>query len=328
MIVKYKDVVEARERIRQYIYNTPLEKSMHLSNKEHNVYLKLECQQRVKSFKIRGALSKLTSLTEQEKSKGIVTVSSGNHGAAVSYASGLLGIENATIFVPESTPKSKIRKIEYYGGHAKAVGKDYDETHDIAMNYLKEHDVTYVDPCSDREVISGQGTMAMEILEQNPEIDTILVPVGGGGMITGISVAMRKIKPSVKIIGLQTEACPAMIASLQDEKFYEVYPIEQTICDALVGGVGEIPYHMAKQSIDDIWEIKEAMIAKAVPLMINHEKIIAEPSGVIGVAAMLQEIPLENAKNIAIIISGGNIDDGLMLELLNKNDGINRGEMK
>ncbi len=321
MIVEYQDVVEARKRISQYIYKTPLEKSMHLSDGNQNIFLKLENQQRVKSFKIRGALSKLTSLTEEEKSKGVMTVSSGNHGAAVSYASGLLCIENATIFVPETTPKSKISKIEYYGGHARAVGKNYDETHDIAMKYLEENDVTYVDPCSDREVIAGQGTMAMEMLEQNPDIDTILVPVGGGGMITGISVAAKALKPSVKVIGLQTEACPAMIQSMKDDKFYEVFPIDETICDALVGGVGEIPYKMAKESIDDIWEVKEAMIAKATSFLINKEKVIAEPSGTIGVAAILQGLPLKNAKNIGIVISGGNIDQELMLALLNKSAG-------
>lgn len=319
MTVKYEDIIKAKERINQYIYKTPLEKSMYLSDETTNVYLKLECQQkRVKSFKLRGALSKLTSLTEEEKAKGIMAVSSGNHGAAVSYASGLLGINNTTIFVPEITPKSKINKIEYYGAKVKIVGKDYDETHEIAMNYLKENDVTYVDPCSDREVIAGQGTMAFEIFDQNPDIDTILIPIGGGGMITGIGVAAKNIKPSIKVIGLQTEACPAMIQSLKDNKFYDVFPIEETICDALVGGVGEIPYNMAKDYIDDIWEVKEEMIAKAVPFMINNEKVIAEPSGTIGVAAILQDPFLIKGKNVAVVISGGNIDEELMFKLLSE----------
>lgn len=315
----YHDVVKAHERIKDKIYMTPLEKSIYLSNEYANYYLKLECLQTPKSFKLRGALSKMTTLTDEEKKKGVVAVSSGNHGAAVSYASKLLGIDKVLIFVPKVTPKSKIDKIKYYGGQVKIVGDNYDEAHSIGMEYVKNHDMTYIDAYyGDPLVYAGQGTIAIEILEQIPHIDTVMVPIGGGGLITGISVAAKTIKPSIKIIGLQTEACPAMIKSIRDNVFYDEYPSNDSICEALVGGVGELAYNMAQHCIDEIIEVKEAFIEKAVSHMIKKEKIIAEPSSCIGIAALMQDHDRINGKNIALIISGGNIDQDLMVELLNK----------
>ncbi|WP_432663639.1 threonine/serine dehydratase [Wukongibacter baidiensis] len=315
----YNDVVEAYKRIKDKIYMTPLEKSIYLSNENTNYYLKLECLQPPKSFKLRGALSKMTTLTEEEKKKGVVAVSSGNHGAAVSYASKLLGIDKVLIFVPKVTPKSKIDKIKYYGGEVKIIGDNYDETHSIGMDYVKNHDMTYIDPYyGDPLVYAGQGTTALEILIQNPDIDTIMVPIGGGGLITGVSVAAKAIKSSIKIIGLQTEACPAMIKSLEDNVFYDEYPIDESICEALVGGVGELAYQMAKDCIDEIIEVKESFIERAVSHMIKKEKIVAEPSSCISIAALMQEPERFNGKNVALIISGGNIGEDLMVELLNK----------
>ncbi|WP_432408374.1 threonine ammonia-lyase [Wukongibacter sp. M2B1] len=315
----YNDVVEAYKRIKDKIYMTPLEKSIYLSNENTNYYFKLECLQTPKSFKIRGALSKMTTLTVEEKKKGVVAISSGNHGAAVSYAASLLGIDSVLIFVPKVTPQSKIDKIRYYGGVVKIVGDNYDEAHSIGMEYVKNHDMTYIDPYySDSLVYAGQGTTALEILEQNPDIDTIMIPIGGGGLITGISVAAKAIKPSIKIIGLQTEACPAMIRAMEDNIFYSEYPIAKTMCDALVGGVGKLAYEMSKECIDEIIEVKESFIEKAVSHMIRKEKFIAEPSSCIGIAAIMQEPDKIKGKNIALVISGGNIDEGLMVELLNK----------
>ena len=318
-MLNYTDVVEAYKRIKDKIYMTPLEKSIYLSNENKNYYLKLECLQPPKSFKLRGALSKMTTLTEEEKKKGIVAISSGNHGAAVSYASNLLGIENVLIFVPKVTPRSKIDKIKYYGGEVRIVGDNYDEAHHIGMEYVKNNDMTYIDPYyGDPLVYAGQGTAAIEIFMQNPDIDTILVPIGGGGLITGIGVAAKAIKSSVKIIGLQTEACPAMIRSLEENVFYDEYPTKESICEALVGGVGELAYKMAKDCIDEIIEVKESFIEKAVSHIIKKEKIVAEPSSCITIAAIMQGPGRIKGKNDALVISGGNIDEDLMVELLNK----------
>lgn len=317
-MIEFKNIQEAKKRIDKYIYTTPLEKSMYLSKDDTNIYLKLENQQKMKCAKIRGALSKITSLSKEDLEKGIVAISSGNHGAAVSYASNLLGIKNATIYVPETTPKSKVEKIEYYGAKVVKVGKNYDEAHEIGMEKIENSGEIFIDPCSDEVVISGQGTIALEILEQQPDIDTILVPIGGGGIITGISTAAKHINPDIKIIGLQTSACPAMVASLRDEKFYEVYPTEDSICDALVGGVGYIPYKMAHKCTDDIILVDEEDIARAVKFLLTKEKAVVEPAGAIGVGAVIKNPDMFKGKNVAIVITGGNIDETLMSKIIDE----------
>lgn len=318
-MITLDSIVEARKRIQRYIYKTPLEKSVFLSDKDTNIYLKLENQQKVRCAKIRGALSKITSLSEEELKKGIVAISSGNHGAAVSYISSLLEINKATVYVPETTPKTKVDKIKYYGAKVEKVGKNYDEAHEIGLREIEKDGGTFIDPCSDEMVLSGQGTIALEILEENPSIDTILVPVGGGGIITGISTAAKGINPNIKIIGLQTAACPAMVASLKDGKFYEMYPTKESICDALVGGVGYIPYKMAKDCIDDIIIVEEEDIKKAVAHLLFKEKLIVEPAGAIGVAAVMKNAHLFSGKNVAIVLTGGNIDEDLLTKSIQDN---------
>ncbi|SET76387.1 L-threonine ammonia-lyase [Natronincola peptidivorans] len=315
-MVTYEDIMKARERIEEHIWRTPLEYSMDLSTEKTKVFLKLECQQKLKSFKIRGALSKLSNLTEEEKKLGVLTVSSGNHGGGVSYAANLLKDIKATVFVPVTTPEAKIQKIKYYGADLFTAGKNYDETFKIAMEYGKKHGMTFVDSCSDVEVIAGQGTIGIEILEENPEIDTILVPIGGGGLITGIATAVKAINPSIRVIGLQTAACPAMVHSLQDKKCYAEFPSEASICEALVGGIGPIPYEMALDCIDDIFLVEEECIREAVKQLAYKEKVLAEPSAAIGYAAYMVEPQLIPGNNIAIIISGGNIQDRLFYDIL------------
>lgn len=314
-MITYEDIIEANKRIRDYIYHTPLEQSIHLSQGKE-VYLKLENQQRLKCAKIRGALSKLTSLSPEEKSKGIVAISSGNHGLAVSYACKILGLEAPTIYVPETTPRSKVEKIEFYGGRVEKLGKNYDEAHEMGMKKVKEGSRVFIDPCSDEIVIAGQGSIAIEMLEERPDLDIILVPIGGGGIITGISILAKAIKKDIRIIGVQTKACPAMVAALRDNIYYESYPTEESICDALVGGVGYIPYKMGRSTIDDIIVVEEEYIRLALGHMVKKEKTIAEPAGVVGVAALLKDGDLFKNKKIGLVVTGGNIDEELLVELI------------
>jgi threonine dehydratase len=318
-MIKFDEVLSARERIKDYIYNTPLEFSYQFSNGSTEIYLKLEAQQKLKSFKIRGALSKLTWLSDEEKSKGIMAVSSGNHGAGVSYASYVLGGIKAKIYIPETTPKAKVEKIKYYGAEIIQVGANYDEAHAAAAETLKREKLTFIDPCSDIQTISGQGSIALEILEKNPNIDTIVAPIGGGGLITGVSIAAKHINPSIKIIGVQTEACPAMVKSIQDKICYEEYPSMPSICDALVGGVGEIPYLMANQCIDKIITVNENTIRKAIIKLLEKDKVVAEPAGAASVAAIMENPDYFMGKKVAVIISGGNLDENLMRSLISSN---------
>lgn len=317
-MIGFNEIEEARERIKDYIYKTPLEKSLYLSSDSTNIFLKLENQQKMKCAKVRGAFSMITALSPEEVSKGIVAISSGNHGASVSYATSLLGIKNTTIYVPKTTPNSKVEKIKYYGAQVVKLGENYDEAHELGEKIIKRSGAIFIDPCSEERVIAGQGTIAMEIYEQEPTIDTILVPIGGGGIITGISIAAKHLNPNVKIIGVQTAACPAMVASLRDEQFYEMYPTEESICDALVGGVGEIPYKMAKDCIDHIIVVEEEDIAEAVKFLLLKEKVVAEPAGAVGVAAVRKYPQLFKGKNLAIVITGGNIDGELLTAIINK----------
>ncbi len=315
----YKDIIEAYDRIKNIVRKTPLEESFGLGENSRKYYFKLESRQRAKSFKIRGALNKMMTLTDEEKAKGVATISSGNHGSSVAYAASLLGIENAFVIVPKSTPQSKIDRIKYFGGQVMLLGENYDEAHRQGMEYISQKGMTYVDAYyDDPKIYAGLGTIAIEILEQNPDIDTIVVPVGGGGLITGISVAAKSIKPDIRIIGVQTEACPAMVASYKDGVCYEDYPIDDSLCDALVGGIGGLSYALAKDYVDDFIVVKEETIAKATAYMATEEKQIAEAGSCTTVAAVMDYAERIGGKNIALVISGGNIDGKVLKNVLDK----------
>lgn len=320
MSFNFDEVKKAYERIKPYVRKTPLEESFYLGDENRKYFFKLESMQRAKSFKIRGAMNKMLTLTEEEKERGIGTISSGNHGSSVSYAASMLGIKNAKVIVPETTPKSKIDKIKYFGSEAMLMGQNYDEAHALGMKYIEEHGMTYIDAYyDDPKIYGGQGTIAIEILEQNPEIDTILVPIGGGALSSSIAVAAKAIKPEVRVIGVTTEACPAMLASMNEKTCYEEYPITgDTVCDSLVGGIGKLAYELYPDYVDDIIEVKESTIRKAVRFMMMDEKIIAEGGSCTTVAAVMDYAERIGGKNIALVISGGNIDGQLMAELLNE----------
>ncbi|HHY28251.1 MAG TPA: threonine/serine dehydratase [Desulfitobacterium dehalogenans] len=319
MSFNYNDVKNAHERIKNYVRKTPLEESYYLGDGNSKYFFKLESFQKAKSFKIRGALNKMMTLTEEEKARGIATISTGNHGSSVSYAASILGIRNSKIIVPKSTPRSKIDKIKYFGAEVLLMGNDYNEAHSLGIAYIEENGLTYVDAYySDPQIYAGQGTIAIEILEQNEEIDTIIVPIGGGGLITGIAVAAKSIKPDIRIIGVQTEACPAMINSYKHNTFYEEYPIEETLCDALVGGVGKLSYAMAKDYVDDFLVVTEESIAKAVSFMAKEEKYIVEAGSCTTVAAVMEHRERIGGQNIALVLSGGNIDGELLASILVK----------
>jgi threonine dehydratase len=262
----------------------------------------------------------MLTLTDEEKARGVATVSSGNHGTSVAYAARMLGIEKADIIIPGPAPRAKEEMIKFFGGNVMRMGFDYDSAHKEGMKYIEEKGMTYIDAYyDDFKIYGGQGTIACEILRQNPEIDTIVIPVGGGGLSTGIAVAAKAIKPEVRIIGVQTEACPAFIKAFEDNVLYEEYPITgDTICDATVGGCGKLAYEMLPEVMDDIIEIKESTVRKAVKFMIKEERFIAEGGSCLTIAAVMDHRERIGGKNIALVISGGNIDGDLMVELLNE----------
>lgn len=320
MRFNYNEVKDAYARIKDHVRKTPLEQSFYLGDGEREYFFKLESFQKVKSFKIRGALNKMMTLTPEEIQRGVATISSGNHGSSVSYAASLLGIKNAKVIVPETTPQSKVDKIKYFGSEVMLMGKNYDEAHALGMKYIEEHGMTYIDAYyDDPKIYGGQGTIAIEILEQNPDIDTIVVPIGGGGLITGIAVAAKAIKPDIRIVGVQTEACPAMIKSYEDGVFYEEYPCEDSLCDSLIGGIGALSYEMAKDYVDDFIAVSEETIAKAVSFMAREEKYIVEAGSCTTVAAVMDFRERIAGRNIALVLSGGNIDGAVLYDLMGRN---------
>ena len=316
----FDDVRAACDAIRPFVPVTPLVQSYCLGDAEQTFFFKLESLQRAKSFKIRGALNKMLSLTHEERERGVGAVSSGNHGSSVSYAASLLGIEKAVVIVPETTPTSKVEKIRHFGGEAKLMGQNYDEAHTLGMAYIEANGLTNIDSChEDVYVYAGQGTVAVEILEQNPDIDMIVVPIGGGGIATGVALAAKTLKPGIRVIGVQTAACPAMIASYRDGVCYEEYPTEPSVCDALVGGVGIRAYEMLKEYMDEILPVSESYIRKATAMMIGQEKLVVETSSAITAAAAMEYPERINGKNVALIMTGGNIDADRIAQLLEEN---------
>lgn len=319
MAFTYDEVKAAYARISPYVRKTPLEQSFYLGDEKRNYFFKLESFQRAKSFKIRGALNKMLTLTPEEIERGVATISTGNHGSSVSYAASLLNIRSAKVIVPENTPQSKIDKITYFGAEVMLMGRDYDEAHALGMKFINEHGMTYIDAYyDDPKIYGGQGTIAIEILEQNPDIDTIVVPIGGGGLITGIAVAAKAIKPGIRIVGVQTEKCPAMIRSYEDGVFYEEYPCEDSICDALLGGIGALSYQLVKDYVDDLITVSEDTVGKAVSFMAKEEKYIVEAGSCVTVAAIMDNRERIGGRNIALVLSGGNIDGKLLLSLMEK----------
>lgn len=318
-----KMIEDARERIKNYIVNTPLIKSTYLTNNDKNVYYKLENTQEVRAFKIRGALNKMLSLSPSEKEIGVATISSGNHGISVALGAQLLGIKNALIIVPKNTSKAKLNKIKYFGGSIVLLGNNYDEAHLLGMEYIKDKNLTFIDSYFDDEIVyAGQGTIALEILEKNKNIDTILAPIGGGGLISGIAIAAKSLNKNIKVYGVQTEACPAMKASLDDNICYEKYDTKESVCESLVGGIGPLSFEICKDYVDDILIVSEEEIKSATAFMGLQELIIVEPSSATVVAAYEKYKDQLFGKNTALVISGGNPHAKLILDIFNEYEDI------
>ncbi len=312
----YQWIEEAKERISPYVKETPLDKSIYLSNENHNVFMKLECQHPVRAFKIRGAFNKLLSLTEEEKERGVAAISSGNHGISLAYASQILNRKPALIIVPVNTPQSKIDRIRYYGSEVMLMGDCFDDAYAKGMDYIKDKNLVYIDGWDeDPYIYAGQGTACIEILQQNPEIDTILVPIGGGGLCSSTAIVAKHFNPDIKVIALYSESCPAWADSIRDGKVYHEYPSKPSICEAMIGGIGYLSYSL-RDYIDGALEVKEEWIKKAMVHAVFQEKIVAEAAGAVPIAAMLQYGNKIPGKNIALIISGGNADNQVFLDAL------------
>ena len=302
------------DNIKNYIEKTPLKHSERLSKETNsNIFLKLENLQKTGSFKARGALNKILNINRTEK---VVAASSGNHGAAVSYA---LSKKNmiGTIYVPKNVKKSKVKNIESFGSKVIKFGDDCLDAENEAIRLCKENNLTFVSPYNDYDIISGQGTIGVEILEQNSNIDTVFITVGGGGLISGISSYIKSINPDIKVIGCSPINSSIMINSIKEGKIVNTES-KDTLSDGSAGGVeeGSITFNMCKELIDDFCLISEEEIVLQIKNALNIDKMRIEGSAAVAIASAIKmKSHIEN-KNVAIIICGGNIGSDTLNKIL------------
>lgn len=310
-----KEIKEARERIKGIIIKTPLLQSSVFSEIcSNNVFMKCENLQVTGAYKIRGALNKISTLNEEEKKKGVICSSAGNHAQGVAYASSLMNIES-TIVMPKTTPYLKVQATKNYGGNVVLYGNCYDDAFLEAKRIEKEEGKVFIPPFDDLDVIYGQGTIALEVLEENPNIDYILCPIGGGGLISGISLAAKSINPNIKVIGVQAEGAPSMANSIREGKRITLDSVK-TIADGIaVKCPGEKTFEIIKDYVDEIVTVSETEIVDAFLLLSEKHKLLGEASGVVTLAA-LKKLKCQD-KNICCVISGGNIDMLTISTLIN-----------
>lgn len=310
------DIYRAKRNIRSVIRRTPTVFSPQIT--EHassSVYLKLENLQETGSFKVRGAANKMLNLAPEEKARGVVTGSSGNHGKAVAFMANRLNV-NAVICVSERSPDNKVDAISRYGADVVVHGESYDESVDHAKQLAKERGLTMIDSFDDPYVIAGQGTIGLELLEDLPEIDTAIVPLAGGGLLCGIALSLKTANPEIQVIGVSMERAPVMYYSLKAGKPVEMEE-EETIAHALAGGLGEnnrYTFRMTQEYVDDVVLVSEKAIAEAMVFALEQHHLVVEGAGAVGIAAVLQNKVDKLGSNTAVVVSGGNVDIPLLLK--------------
>ena len=316
-----EDVRAAYERIKDHVRRTPLDDSLYLGTEDCRYRFKLESQQLGRSFKIRGVLNVLLQLSPAQLQRGVGTVSTGNHAIALAYAAKQLGVE-CVVIVPVGTSKTKLDRMRLYGARIMTMGGNYDEALTLGRNYIDCNELVYVDPGKNDSVSSaGHGTVGYEIALLHPSVDTIVVPVGGGGLITGVAVGARVLRPDMRIVGVQTAACPSVYQSFKDKFCYTKYPLtEETICDAVAGGIGTLAYEMLPDLVDEWIVVEESEVRSAVRFMVMEERILLEGASAMAVAAVRDYPERVGGSNVAIIVSGGNVDGKRLATVLNEAD--------
>lgn len=317
------DVERAQARIAGRVRRTPLSESAALSRLAGcQVHLKLENLQFTGSFKERGAASRLLSLSEEERGRGVITASAGNHAQAVALHASRLGVV-ATVVMPEATPLVKVRATESHGARVVLSGSGYDEAAEDAARLASTTGAVYVHPFDDLEVMAGQGTIGLELLEQLPAFDAVIVPVGGGGLIAGIATVLRAQAPDVRIIGVESRTFPGMQRALASEPPASLAPPAlpggKTIADGIaVRRVGQLTRQVVRAHVDEIALVDEEEIAEAILLLLERERTVAEGAGAVGLAALLHGDLGLAGKRVVVVISGGNIDVNLMSRVIER----------
>ncbi|MGO5064362.1 threonine ammonia-lyase [Clostridium sporogenes] len=312
-------IKKAQNNIKAVVRKTPLFYSSTFSKKTgYEVYLKCENKQKTGAFKLRGAYNKIVSLTEEEKAKGVIASSAGNHAQGVAYAATAFGIKS-TIAMPQNAPQAKVMATKGYGAEVVQHGEVYDECYEKALEIQKETGATFVHPFNDIHVMAGQGTIALEILEEIEDIDAIIVPIGGGGLISGIAVAAKSINPDIKIIGVQSAIIASTKASLERGEVVTL-PGAKSLADGIsVKTPGDIAFKYIKEYVDEVVTVTEDEIAYGIFELIEKTKVIAEGAGASTVAALLaNKINVGEGKKVVALISGGNIDIAMISKIIDR----------
>ncbi len=315
-MVTLQGIEAAVKRISTSIPQSPVVHSKYLSAQTGNeIYLKLDNLQMTGSFKERGALNRILTLTEEERNRGVIAASAGNHGQAVAYHATQRKI-SAQIWMPEHTPLVKLAATRAYGADVVLFGKNYDEAYEAALQQSIEQNATFLHAFDDDEVIAGQGTIGIEILQQIPDVDVIVTSVGGGGLIAGVGCAVKETRPKVHVVGVQTAKLPSMKAALDAQKPVNL-AAQSTLADGIaVRRAGEHTLPAVQQYVDQIVTVEEDEIATAILVLLEQEKLLAEGAGAAALAAVLKRKTGHHRKKIAVVISGGNLDVNLLARII------------
>jgi threonine dehydratase len=318
-LIDLTTIYQANERIKGVVVETPFAYAPRLSEEcGCEIYLKKENLQVTGAFKIRGAYNKIATLSESERAQGVIAASAGNHAQGVAMAAQIFGIK-ALIVMPESTPLTKINGVRYYGAEVILAGSNYDEAYAYASAYGQEHGMVFVHPFADEAVMAGQGTIALEMLETCPDLDAVVIPVGGGGLISGMASAIKALSPQTKVIGVSAQGAPAMKESFDAKRPIDS-PSVRTIADGIaVRDTSEITLKHILETVDQIVTVDDEEIANAILFLLERQKLVVEGAGAAGVAAMLHgKLDELKDKKVGIVLSGGNMDVTLLSVIIEK----------
>ncbi|MBW2121506.1 MAG: threonine/serine dehydratase [Deltaproteobacteria bacterium] len=325
MDLNLRQIYMARKNLEGVVFPVPLTLSRGLSRiSGGRVYLKWENLQKTGSFKIRGAVHKMLTLGREKLSVGVITASAGNHAQGVAYGAGVLGVP-VTAVMPVSTPRVKIVKTEDLGARVILFGENYDEAHARCLELAERDGMVYLPAFEDYGIMAGHGTIALEILEALPETDTVLVPVGGGGLISGIAVAVKAIHPGIRVIGVQSSRACTMFRCLEAGRIVPV-PVLPTLAEGLAGGIDQISFEIVRHSVDDMVLADEEGLEEAIRWALTEERQVVEASGAVGIAAILQgRVPGLEGQRVVVVVSGGNIDRALLGHVLSSGARTQKG---
>jgi threonine dehydratase, medium form len=318
IMMKYSDVIAAQNVLNGITKVTSLLPSKSFSQMSGaNVFLKMENLQTTGSFKVRGAYNKIATLSKEDAKNGIVAASAGNHAQGVAFSSTRQGLKS-TIFMPIFTPPLKVIATKGYGADVVLAGDTFDDAFAASQKFCQEHKASYIHPFNDPMVIAGQGTIGLEIYNQLPSVDAVVVPIGGGGLVAGVALAIKNINPKIRVIGVQAAGAPSMEKSIAEKKIITL-PSVHTIADGIaVKTPGTLTFELVQKYVDEVVTVTDTEIAHTAYLLLQRGKILAEPAGVTSVAAVLFKKSNFEGKNVVPIVSGGNINMQLLEQIVEK----------